>query len=196
MPPTEGGNLLAMKSTVRFSCVGIILDYTSRLWSLLINSFKMKVVYMKEVRGFVGYLYRHPFVRYLFVGGSTFVLDIVMLYLLYESLSINLAVATSIAYWASITYNFILNRWWTFSASENKKLHEHAAAYLLLLGFNYIFTVVFVSLVSHYIYFGLTKVIAVAFQITWTYPIYKHVIFSNKSGAKPQPEKLKTEVNQ
>src|SRR4030095_1383088 len=132
---------------------------------------------MKEVRGFVGYLYRHPFVRYLFVGGTTFIIDFSLLFFLHEIAHINLAVATSIAYWTSIAYNFTLNRWWTFSASENRKLHEHATTYLVLLGFNYIFTVIFVSLVSQHIYFATAKIIAVGIQISWTYLIYKNFIF-------------------
>jgi len=92
------------------------------------------------------------------------------------------AIATTIAYWISIIYNFALNRYWTFSAWERESLRRHLSAYLVLLGFNYLFTVITVSLLSHIIYFGLAKVIAVAIQITWTYPIYKNVIFTKSSA--------------
>lgn len=140
---------------------------------------------MARAKSFLRFLYQHPFVRYVFVGGSTFVIDFTLLYVLHESLDINLPISTTVAYWASIVYNFMLNRWWTFSASENKKLHKHATAYLVLLGFNYIFTVIFVSLMSHIVYFGIAKVLAVAIQILWTYRIYKNVIFADKPNGEP-----------
>lgn len=118
--------------------------------------------------------------RYLFVGGSTIVIDMFLLVLLHGVLNINIAVATSVAYWVSIAYNFSLNRWWTFGAGESKKLYEHIISYGILLGFNYLFTVIFVSAGSRYMEYWLAKIIAIALQITWTYPIYKNIIFKEK----------------
>lgn len=132
---------------------------------------------MQRLKKTTLYLYEHNFVRYLFVGGSTFVIDLSLLVLLHGSLNMDLVVATSIAYWASILYNFTFNRWWTFSASENKKLHRHLLAYILLLGFNYVFTVAFVKLSSMVINYALAKTLAVMIQVAWTYPTYKYVIF-------------------
>jgi putative flippase GtrA len=128
------------------------------------------------------FLYRHHFVRYVFVGGSTFIIDFGLLYLLHQHANVSVPVAASISYWVSILYNFALNRYWTFSAWEKESLHKHLVAYGALLAFNYVFTIIVVSSLSHIMYFGLAKVIAVAIQIIWTYPIYKHIIFV-KSGA-------------
>lgn len=127
------------------------------------------------------YLYRHPLMRYIFVGGTSFVLDIGLLILLYQFLDLNLALATSIAYWVSIGYNFTLNRRWTFSVAEIESLQRHIAAYLMLLAFNYLFTVIVVSTLGQVIYFGLAKAVAVGIQTIWTYKIYKDYIFI-KSG--------------
>jgi putative flippase GtrA len=135
---------------------------------------------MKKTRQLVTYLYNHHFIRYLFVGGTTFIIDVGTLVLLHGKFKVNIAVATSIAYWLSVTYNFTLNRWWTFSASESKKLHQHIAAYSVLLGCNYLFTVIFVSIVSRHINYTIAKTIAVILQTTWTYPVYKHIIFTGK----------------
>ncbi len=135
---------------------------------------------MRKARTFLGYLYRHHFIRYLLVGGTTFVLDFSLLVLLHGILNINLVVATSIAYWTSIVYNFTLNRNWTFSAAEKKSLHRHAILYAILLGLNYLFTVVFVSVVSHYFNYGVAKILAVIIQASWTFPIYKYIIFVKK----------------
>lgn len=128
-------------------------------------------------------LYEHKFVRYILVGGSTFVIDFCILFSFHELLNLSIPIATSTAYWVSVTYNFLLNRSWTFSGVEQKQLHKNAGAYLLLLAFNYLFTVLFVSFMSHFIYFAVAKAIAVGVQITWTYFIYKHYVFISKSDS-------------
>jgi putative flippase GtrA len=133
-----------------------------------------------KIKNILAYFYQHPFIRYVFVGGTTFIIDFSILFILHGKLGIGLVIATSIAYWTSILYNFSLNRNWTFSANEKNALSKHILMYGLLLGFNYVFTVVFVSVVSHYIYFGTAKILAVGIQISWTYFIYKKIIFLPK----------------
>ncbi len=132
---------------------------------------------MEKIKKQINFLYNHHFIRYLFVGGSTFVIDFGTLVILHGHLNMGLKFATSIAYWLSVTFNFSMNRWWTFSASENKKLHQHIAAYGILLVFNYLFTVISMSLFSRHISYAIAKPIVVILQTFWTYPIYKNVIF-------------------
>jgi len=132
----------------------------------------------KEIAEF---LYQHSFVRYVFVGGSTFVIDFVLLVLLHGHLDINLQIATTVSYWTAIAYNFTLNRQWTFSASDKVNFSKHITLYLILLGFNYLFTLAFVSIVSNYINYALSKILAVIPQISWTYYIYKVHIFNKES---------------
>jgi putative flippase GtrA len=117
----------------------------------------------------------------MFVGGSTFVIDFSLLFLLHAKADMTLGVATSIAYWASITYNFLLNRWWTFDAREKKNLHKHLLLYAVLLSCNYVFTLIFVDICSHTINYLLAKAMAVAIQMSWTYFIYKNAIFVHDS---------------
>jgi len=128
------------------------------------------------------YLYRHHFVRYLFVGGTTFVLDFGILLCLHGLLKLNLAGSTSVAYWISISYNFVLNRYWTFDARENESLKHHLTTYFVLLVFNYLFTVTFVSVLGAHINYVIAKALAVAIQMTWTYYIYKNYIFIKRQA--------------
>lgn len=132
---------------------------------------------MRKIKAATLYLYRHHFVRYLFVGGSTFVLDFGILFLLHGVLDLNLAGSTSVAYWISISYNFALNRYWTFDAREKDSLKRHITTYFMLLVFNYLFTVTFVSIVGEHINFVIAKALAVALQMIWTYKVYKKYIF-------------------
>lgn len=132
---------------------------------------------MKKIFSLVSFLYNHKFIRYLFVGGSTFFIDLGTLVLLHGHLNFGLRLSTSIAYWLSVSFNFCMNRWWTFSASENKKLHQHMLTYGVLLVFNYLFTVLSMGILSRHINYAIAKPIVVITQTFWTYPIYKNIIF-------------------
>lgn len=115
--------------------------------------------------------------RYLYVGSSTFFLDLLVLVLLKEKFHLKLPLATTISYWFSIAYNFTLNRFWTFNSKEYATLKKHMLFYLVLLGFNYTFTVIFVSTMGHVINYGLAKVLAVLIQLSWNFILYKKYIF-------------------
>lgn len=138
---------------------------------------------MKKVKSLTLYLYRHHFIRYLFVGGTTFIIDFGLLYSLHSKGKVNLAVATSVAYWTSIIYNFILNRYWTFDAREKESLKKHIFTYGSLLLLNYAFVLIFISIMSHHINYIVAKAIAVMLQMAWTYPVYKKVIFVSSGSA-------------
>jgi putative flippase GtrA len=139
---------------------------------------------MRSIKTLSVALYRHHFVRYLVVGGSTFILDFAILYTLHGVLNLNLAGSTSVAYWISIMYNFVLNRYWTFDSREKESLKRHITIYFGLLVANYLFTVTFVSIVGEHINYVYAKALAVIIQMTWTYYVYKKFIFV-KQPASP-----------
>lgn len=122
--------------------------------------------------------HRKSMVKYVLVGGSTFVLDFVLLVLLHELVHLPVVVAATISYWTSIGYNFWLNRHWTFTASATRSLRHHAVAYGALLLTNYLVTVGIIWGLGHLgIPYPIAKILAVGFSTSWTYVIYKKVIF-------------------
>lgn len=135
---------------------------------------------MKTISRLVITLYKHHFMRYLLVGGTTFILDFGILYLLHGILKLNLAGSTSVAYWISISYNFALNRYWTFDSREKESLKRHLTTYFALLVFNYLFTVTLVSVAGARINYVAAKALAVAISMIWTYYVYKNYIFVKK----------------
>ena len=123
-------------------------------------------------------LYAHSFVRYVAVGGTTFALDFFGLIFLHAGLHINVLVAASVSYWTSIVFNFLVNRFWTFSATEKTELARHIVFYAALLGFKYLFTIGFLAVTGHFgLHYTIAKILSVAIQMSWTYVIYKKVIF-------------------
>ncbi len=135
----------------------------------------------EKLRNLTLYLYKHHFVRYLLVGGTTFLIDFGLLYTLHTHFAVKIAAATSIAYWVSITYNFVLNRHWSFDSREKESLQRHITTYFFLLIFNYFFVLLFVSFFSHHINFVIAKAIAVMMQMIWTYYIYRNYIFVDEA---------------
>ena len=116
------------------------------------------------------------FIKYVFVGGSTFILDLGLLVLLKEVGHLPIIVAATISYWTSIAYNFSLNRHWTFETTRS--LRHHAVAYSLLLLTNYVVTVGVIAGLGHLgVSYALAKIIAVGLSMSWTYVMYKKVIF-------------------
>lgn len=118
--------------------------------------------------------------RYLVVGGSTFIIDLGILYVLHGLLNLNLAASASIAYWVSISYNFTLNRYWTFDAREREDLLRHIATYIAILVVNYLFTVSFVAIVGLHMNYLAAKALSVIITMIWTYFVYKRLIFVSK----------------
>ncbi len=135
------------------------------------------VAYIERIKKILFRLYHIHFIRYLFVGFSTFSIDLGLLYILHGILKINLPIAVTIAYSVAVIYNFTLSLKWTFSNKEKKSLYLHITQYAALLAFNYLFTVTFVSIVGGYISYVIAKIIAYGLLVLWTYPIYRLIIF-------------------
>ena len=123
------------------------------------------------------YLFEHKFVRYLFVGGTTFLIDIAILVCLHGYLGLDLTIAATIAYWISVAYNFLMNRYWVFSAQEARRQHEHILLPGTLLFANYLYTVIALNLLTVYIPYQFAKMVVIIIAVSWTYPIYKRYIF-------------------
>lgn len=139
---------------------------------------------MDYIQTMLNNLYSHHFIRYLFVGGTTFILSFGLLKVLHGSLGISVAVSTFIAYIVSFIYNFSLNRWWTFSAADTKNLHKHIIPYFFLFLFNLTYTVLLEHLLSKHLNYLVAYPFVTVTQTVWTYYIYKNVIFTKaKEGS-------------
>jgi putative flippase GtrA len=132
---------------------------------------------VQQLQGLWLYLYNHQFIRYLFVGGTTFILNESVLILLHGVLKLVLPFAVFMAYLVSFVYNFSLNRKWSFTAAEKNTLKKHIKPYTILFFFNLGYSIVFVSIVSHFMNYALATALSVATQTTWTFYVFKTYIF-------------------
>ena len=119
-------------------------------------------------------------VKFLVVGGASFAIDLGLLALLHEVGGVDLWVATPIAFLASLVFNFLVQRKFTFRSSGRADVS--LLKYGALVVFNVIATDVVVNVVDGAGYpYALGKVIATVATTVWNFLLYKHWIFKSPS---------------
>lgn len=121
---------------------------------------------------------KHTFVRYVFVGGTSYVVELSSLLVLYHFGHMPREVATAIAYWIGLILAFFLQKLVAFQdyRKEVRTLTRQGTIFGVLTLWNWIFTVTIVGLFSSK-YIILSRTLAQAILTAWNYVIYKRIIF-------------------
>ena len=144
-------------------------------------------------------LFKSSILRYLGVGGTAFVMDLLvtvvtrMVLLATTPLAAQMATALAVAagYWSGFAVNYLGQRNFAFKSYANR-LYS-LIMYFVLVGFNWLATTVaMIALVDH---LGLSatlgKIICTAVTTVWNYPIYRYVVFPRRlQVAQAQPREL------
>jgi len=117
--------------------------------------------------------------RYVIVGASSFVID-AGIFEIVRRLGVWYILATVISQSCAITYNFLLNKHWSFK-SEGRG-HREFIRYLLLVGWNNLFQVVFLALAVEIIHLPhlLAKVLGAGLVVSWTFLLYRLWVFKSE----------------
>jgi putative flippase GtrA len=123
-------------------------------------------------------LFAHPVIRFLFVGGLTYIVDIGILIGLHYGLHIQRAIATSASFWVGLLFSFGLQKLVAFQdyQKEIKAISKQAIWYGVLIAINYFFTIFIVSFFPDKDLI-LSRTVAVIITACWNYFFYKHIIF-------------------
>ncbi|HSX29961.1 MAG TPA: GtrA family protein [Candidatus Saccharimonadales bacterium] len=129
-------------------------------------------------------------VRYLFVGCSSFVVELSSLLFLFHVAHFSLAAATATAYWIGLVVAFVLQKLFAFQDynRELKALSRQGFYFGLLAVWNWLFTITFVTT------FGsknviISRSVAIVIMSGWNYFIYKNVLFKS-ADHKPKARKV------
>ena len=115
-------------------------------------------------------------IKYLVVGGSSAVIELVLFQLLSAVFAIPLAAANVVAVVVSTVFNFLVNRNVTFKSTSNPL--RSLVLYLILFALNTTFSTVAISLLAaHGVYPLVAKVCTMACIVLWNFVLYKKVIF-------------------
>ena len=109
--------------------------------------------------------------KFGFVGGTSFLIDAGILYLLTEFGGVHYLISGAISFTASVIYNYILSIKWVFDAKEDVNKVQELAVFIGLsvigLGLNQLFMWLFVDI--FHIYYMLSKIIATAIVMVYNF---------------------------
>lgn len=124
-------------------------------------------------------------IKYLLTGGLTFAVDYLVLLTGFYVFLLPLWAATTLGYLAGLCVSFFINRVWVFGEhGKQRKMARQLVEYVLLLLFNYIFTVFTIRLLDNLgVTPAISKIIVTAMIAGWNYLIYNKVIFTHDKGS-------------
>lgn len=100
-------------------------------------------------------------IKFGFVGGSAFLIDAGLLFVLTDIFSIHYLISGLISFSVSVIYNYILSVVWVFDTDKGKNKSTEFIVFIILsiigLGLNQILMFVFVDLI--HIYYMLSKIV-------------------------------------
>lgn len=118
-------------------------------------------------------------IKFLLVGGASFAVDLGLLILLHEVFGVDLWIATPLAFIASLVFNFLLQRSFTFRAQNRR--HVSFLKYLALVVFNVVAIDVIVNAFDAWgVSYGIGKVVATVVTTSWNFWLYKVWIFKRE----------------
>lgn len=125
-------------------------------------------------------LLQKSFHRYLLVGGSVYVFEILII-LMSQGLGASPVVAVAISFCLGTIVSFWLQKLVTFSDKRmhHKVLTAQFVATGLLVAFNFLFTLLVVKLLAAYLPAVLSRTIALAITTSWNFFLYKTRIFKS-----------------
>ena len=120
---------------------------------------------------------------FLFVGGVTFLIDVLVTYVLFHFLHFPAYTASAIGFLSGFFFNFPMNRKKVFHHSEKDKftLKAQIVFYILLSLFNLVVTSLIVELlVGWTVEIQIAKLFVTILIATWNFLIFKFFVFSKK----------------
>ena len=120
-------------------------------------------------------LAQHQVVRYIFVGGFSFVIEIATLYSLNQVLRVSPTISVAISFWVGFIVAYTLQKLVTFQNKEKSRraLTKQLVGYSLLVVWNYSFTLLVVELFHASISVIILRTVVIAITTIWNYFLYK-----------------------
>lgn len=136
------------------------------------------------MKSFLKVVYNHKAFRYIFIGGLAYVVEVSALFFLASTLSLGSTIGVAISFWIGLVVSFTLQKIFSFKnkATTKKHLTQQMIAYGGLVAFNYVFTLVFVSVFEPLLSLLVARTIALLITTVWNFFIYSKYIFKNNDS--------------
>lgn len=123
-------------------------------------------------------------VRYFFVGGCAFVIDISLLFFFTEYIGIHYLISAAIAFLVGLTVNYFISVRWVFDKRIiQNRLFEFTVFLgigLIGLGLNELFLWILTDLL--FLYYLVSKIITTAIVCLWNFFARKIILFNNNKN--------------
>lgn len=135
----------------------------------------------KKIRNLVCQFCLRPvfrqFVRYGITGSTTVIINLALLFIFTEFFGLWYMFSAVIAGTACTVFNFLMNRRWSFKS--NGTMHRQMVKYLLLLGFNYLYSLGALYLLVELLHINylLAQIIVSMVMVSWNFAMFRYVIY-------------------
>lgn len=125
-------------------------------------------------------LMKKPGMRYLLVGGSVYLLELVVI-VLAQHWGATAVEAVGIAFFVGLVVSFLLQKLFTFSdkRTHHRILIPQIVAVTLLVLFNFGFSLLVTKLLQNHLPAVVTRTLALGITTIWNFYLYKTRIFHN-----------------
>jgi putative flippase GtrA len=116
--------------------------------------------------------------RYVIVGGSVYIIEVLVI-LIAEMFGLTALWAIGLSFWVGLVVSFVLQKLVTFGdrRAHHKILIPQVLAFSLLVAFNFGFTLLFTKIFLNIIPAVLTRTLALGITTLWNFYLYKTKIF-------------------
>ena len=117
-------------------------------------------------------------VRYIIVGVNVYLIEIAII-LVAQKLGTSAILAVGLSFWFGLFISFLLQKLFTFQdrRMRTRVIVPQIAAVVLLVLFNFIFTIAVTHLLQNILSVIIIRTIALSFTTLWNFYIYKTKIF-------------------
>ena len=118
--------------------------------------------------------------KFVVVGGTAFCLDFGSTYIFKEKVKANKYLANTLAFIISASYNFVLNRMWTWGLQGSADVGLQAAKFAGVMTTGLLITTVLIYIFSDRMKFNfyISKLIGVSVAMVWNFTMNNFVTFS------------------
>ena len=133
---------------------------------------------MKIVLAKLNSLLSRPLYRYVLIGGSVYILELLVIFFA-QYLGANSLFAVGLSFWVGLIISFLLQKVVTFKDKRvrSKILIPQIVAFSLLVLFNFGFTLLVTKILSPPLHPAITRTIALGMTTIWNFYLYKTRIF-------------------
>lgn len=119
-------------------------------------------------------------IKFVVVGSSSALIDIALLVILKEKAHFTPVLAVATNQLIVITYNFLLNKYWSFETS--KKPLRQFSRYIVLVAFNYFASIILMYLLYDIIgiNYKLVRLASIGLMFSFNFLVYKHWVYKEK----------------